>query len=144
MNAIEHSEHRDVWRLVAAGTTTPIEDNTPKIINVCNCPELGYWCADYITEEMKKNLYTPQGQKLKELLSATTDPVDAIKNYPWWKKIACAALPSVLLANMTGESLSNMALKEKEALLYWKNLVGYNCIWDHKPFFEKKFKCYVN
>ena len=131
MNSIEHSEGQDTWRLVATGTTTPIEDNTPKIINVCNCPELGYWCAEYITAEMKKNLYTPEGEKLLSF-TTTANPITAYDNLPLWRKIFDSHSNSI--------AYKHALESEENALRYWKDLVGYNCIWDHKPALKENLK----
>ena len=132
MNSIEHSDESGTWVLAATGFTTPIEDAGPKVIKTCVCPELGYWCAEYITEEMKKNLSTPQGIKLKALVSEAFSPIAMAQSLSWWQKPLITMQPGLIPALM--------AKKQANAMLYWKSLVGYRCIWDHKPYLEKKLK----
>lgn len=95
MNSIEQRDESGTWVLAATGFTTPIEDNSPKVIRTCACPELGYWCAEYITEEMKKNLSTPQGKKLKALVSEAFNPIAMIQSLSWWQKPLILTLPGV-------------------------------------------------
>ena len=136
MNSIEHSEGQDTWRLVATGTTTPIEDNTPKIINVCNCPELGYWCAEYITGEMKKNPFTPEAQKIRRHLEKSTF-TSTYNRLSWWKKALYAAFPKTGFLSTSGKHYSY-------ACRLWSQLVGYNKPWDHKTYLKIKLKQYLS
>ena len=129
MKSIERSDESGTWRLAHTGMTTPIEDTSPKVITVCACPELGYWCAEYITKEMKKNLYTPEGRKLTELVQSA-NPISAYNDLPWWQK--------VFIRNNSSTVTINTLQREENALRYWKSLVGYQCIWDHKPYLKEK------
>lgn len=136
MNSIEHSEDQDTWRLVATGTTTPIEDNTPKIINICNCPELGYWCAEYITGEMKKNPFTPEAQKIQRHLEKSTFK-STFDRLSWWKKGLYSAFPKIGFISTSGKHYSY-------ACRLWSQLVGYNKPWDHKTYLKIKLKQYLS
>ncbi|WP_414499442.1 polymorphic toxin type 44 domain-containing protein [Zymobacter sp. IVIA_12111.31 C1] len=132
MNSIEHSEGQDTWRLVATGTTTPIEDNTPKIINVCNCLELGYWCAEYITGEMKKNPFTPEAQKIRRHLEKSTF-TSTYNRLSWWKKALYAAFPKTGYLSTSGKHYSY-------ACYLWYEQVSYKKPWDHKVYLGQELK----
>ena len=135
MNSIEQRDESGTWVLVATGFTTPIEDNSPKVIRTCACPELGYWCAEYITNEMKNNLDTPEGKKLRQLIEKSEGTLHTLdkSSFSSWKHKIYEVLSSPLKD-------FDMLKAEKDAILQWKNLVGYNCKWDHKPFLRKKIK----
>jgi hypothetical protein len=85
--------------------------------------------AVYMASEMNHNPHCELGKQLKRLNSSTETCVTELMHAPWWRQ----------LFGIKPEDCARMGLNDKYiALLLWKDKVGTDKDWDHKPKIKKR------
>jgi hypothetical protein len=97
----------------------------------CTHPNMMAKLADYIADEMNRNIHDSSVLKMKELLSYdVAEETRKQMELPWFAKIGATSPQTIGAANGAA------------ALALWTERVGQDRVWDHKPKIHAKFGRY--
>lgn len=97
----------------------------------CTDPDTMEKVADYIADEMNRNIHHPSVLKMKELLSYdVAKETRKQMDLPWYAQIGATSPQAIGAANVAA------------AMALWTQQVGQGCDWDHKPKIYKNFGDY--
>jgi uncharacterized Zn-binding protein involved in type VI secretion len=97
----------------------------------CTHPNMMAKLADYIADEMNRNIHDSSVLKMKELLSYdVAEETRKQMELPWHAKIGATSPQTIGAANGAA------------AMALWTERVGQDRVWDHKPKIHAKFGRY--
>lgn len=115
----------------AAGKEPETKPETKAEPVVCKDPDTMEEVAEYIAQEMNRNIHHPSVLKMKELLSydVATETRKQM-DLPWYAQVGATSPQAIGAANGAA------------AMTIWTERVGQNRDWDHKPKIYTRFGSY--
>ncbi|MGR6738373.1 polymorphic toxin type 44 domain-containing protein [Pseudomonas chlororaphis] len=114
--------------LVDPNTASKAPEEQPEE-KVCTDPDRMEELANYIADEMNRNINSPSVRQMKDLNSF--DPAAETRKY--------AELPFYMRFALEPDFYSLALGKKAKAFAIWTERVGQNRPWDHKPILQKLF-----